>query len=185
MIERINMKKILLLVLIGIMLSGCTEEVMIVRNEETVLTEEEKQERMEKLREEWNNIYSEYSYEWKKSDRFGGAFSFPEWMEMAWRLFNHPLSGEGEAAKYLDDMVDTYGKIKLLMEKTESDVTSINVNEFKNDIEHFKIFVKCVRNDRVVLIECINKKTGKPLINHKKNDPLYEKLKQILNSLSN
>ena len=177
------MKKILLLVLIGIMLSGCTEEVMMVGKEETILTEEEKQEQMENLKKEWLNIVNEFNYEWGKSDRFGGAFSFLEWMKMAWRLFNHPLSGEGEAAKYLDDMFDTYGKFKLLMEKTESDVTSRNVNEFKNDIEHFKIFVKCVRNDRVVLIDCINKKTGKSLINHKKNDPLYEKLKQILNSL--
>ena len=179
------MKKILLLVLIGIMLSGCSEEVMIVRNEETALTEEEKQERMEKLREEWDNIYSEYSYEWEKSDRFGGAFSFPEWMEMLWRQFNYPFTGDGEAAKWLDDMFDTYAKCSLLQEKADKDFINENINEFKRDIEYFKILVKCIQNDRKVLIECSSKKTGKPLINHKKNDPLYEKLKQILNSLNN
>lgn len=180
------MKKILFLALISAMLTGCYEETMIGKNQETVLSEEEKQEQMEKLGDEWNNLFKEYTYVWERQPgEFGGAFSFSKWMEMLWRQFNHPFAGEGEAAKWLDDMFDTYAKCSLLQEKADKDFINENINEFKRDIEYFKILVKCIQNDRKVLIECSGKKTGKPLINHKRNDPLYEKLKQILNSLNN
>ena len=79
-------------------------------------------------------------------------------------------------------MNDTYAKCRLIQEKADKDFISGNINEFKKDIEYFKIMVKCIQNDRKVMIQCRDT-TGELLINHKKNDPLYEKLKQILNSL--
>lgn len=179
------MKKILFLVLISAMLTGCYEEAMISKNEETVLAEEEKQEQMEKLGDEWNNLFTEYIYVWERQpSEFGGAYSFFEWIEELWREFKYPFSKyrNDEAATYLKDMNDTYAKCRLIQEKADKDFISGNINEFKKDIEYFKIMVKCIQNDRKVMIQCRDT-TGELLINHKKNDPLYEKLKQILNSL--
>lgn len=182
------MKKILLFVLISIMLSGCTEEVMMVVKEETILTEEEKQEQIDKLKEEYKIAVKEYITSY--SEQTNGQLSFVQ----LGRLFKHIFGPSGlledkNAMDCLLEMLNTYAKFENSLfyikngKNPDVNINIANMNDIKNEIEHIKIFIEMMQNDRNVLWECIESQKGNKLVAYKNSDQLYSSLKKYVSSL--
>ena len=114
---------------------------------------------------------------------FMGGFSFTELMELLTYQFNGFAYQDIEAAECLADMTETYAKIDLVFKKWEIDLNNKDINNMRKEIECIKTFIKIVQNDRKVMIECNQTKSGKKLIDYKKKDSLYKRLKQYLNSM--
>lgn len=182
------MKKILLLVLIGIMLSGCTEEVTMVGKEETILTEEEKQEQIDKLKEEYKIAVKEYitSFYEQTNDQFS-------FVQLA-RLFKYIFGPSGvledkNAMDCLLEMANTYAKFEKSLfyikngKNPDININIANMNDIKNEIEHMKIFIEMIQNDRNVLWECIDSQKGNKLVAYKNSDQLYSSLKKYVSTL--
>ena len=170
--------------LIAIFLSGCTEGDYYNVSKETISTLNDIQLEKEHLAEEYLKSMEELKIAMnEKLNIFGGGLTYTDLFEYLQYQFKGYGYRDLEAAKVLDDMIDTALNMDLLYKKIEKDYNDGNTIDLKTDIEYIKKYIKIVRNDRKVMIECNINHNGKKLISYKNNDSLYKDLKQFLNSL--